>query len=163
MNQNDEDDYDCDDMYDESNDDMYESEKDEEAKVTSISGKSSDILHNLTLELMINKRHYKRVLEKTDNKKFQQMNDDDNKIQYHFEDIMSITKELLRNHNNPKYGNEMTLSFTVYLQNCLNHMENERDVYKETDVIFESLNEKSTYIPSNVANCWGKPIKKMVN
>jgi hypothetical protein len=122
--------------------------------------KSCDILHNLTLELMINKKHYKRILEKIDNKKFQQMNDDDNKIQYHFADIMSITKELLINHNNPKYGNDVTLSFTTYLQNCLNHIEKERDVYKETDVIFESLNEKSNYIPSNVSNCWGKAIKK---
>lgn len=132
----------------------------------------TDIMKKLTLELMVNKKHYKKITEKTDNQKFQEIEEYSKMISKTYPEIIKMTEGLLANYidygSSENFNQDIRSSFEHYLSTCLDHIitvsnnrKNENDYYhKETDIIFESCDETSSYVPTNVPNFWGKPIKK---
>jgi hypothetical protein len=132
-----------------------------------------DYMKQLTLELMINKKHFKKVLENTDAVKFDEMKRHVSNVKRLSPKIMSMTKLILDNYLKfnfaEDYGNDVKDGFQHYVNACVDYIENIERIdqeanmrrYKETDVIFETLNEQTTYTPSNIRNCWGKIIKKL--
>lgn len=130
---------------------------------------SRDYMKQLTLELMVNKKHFKKVLERTDSTKYEQMKTHMAMVKKAYPMIFSMTEKLLTSYikfgSADDYNEDIKNVFENYIHMCLDHIitternkNNENYIYhKETDVIFESLNE---YTPTNVKNCWGKSIKK---
>ena len=154
--------------------DEYENEfdNDDEIQCTKTAVPNSDYMKKLTLELMINKKHFKKVLEKTDNEKFEKMKSRINTVKRISPKISSMTDSLLANYVKfspaDNYNEDIRNIFEHYVNACLefivrteeNKKEDDNIYHKETDVIFESLNEKPNYVPTNVKNAWGKSINK---
>jgi hypothetical protein len=125
----------------------------------------------LTLELMVNRKHFKKILEKTDSKKFSEMSQHITMVKEASPMIISMTESLLANYikfgSADNYNEDIKNIFEHYIENCLNHIKNEKNDkndnyihHKETDVIFESIDDNSTYFTKNIKNAWGKAINK---
>jgi hypothetical protein len=133
---------------------------------------NKSFMNQLTLDLMVNKKHFKKVLEKTDSTKLEEMNRHSSEVKRASSKILAMTENLLKSYikfgEADNYNEDIKNIFDHYVRACLDHIiqteRNKNDenyiYHKETDVIFENLNEKSTYVPTNVKNSWGKAIMK---
>ena len=130
---------------------------------------NTSFMNQLTLDLMVNKKHFKKVLEKTDSSKLEEMNRHASMVKRASSKILEMTEILLKSYiqfgEADNYSEDIKDIFDYYIRSCLDHIiqteQNQESLYhKETDVIFENLNEKSTYVPTNIKNSWGKAIKK---
>jgi hypothetical protein len=126
---------------------------------------NNSFINSLTLELMVNKKHFKKVLEITDSTKFQEMNKLSILTKNASPTILSMTDELLGIYTKfgtaENYSNDVKNSFENYLHACLNHISMTQINETEQDnVLFGNCDEPSNYIPTNTPNFWGQPINK---
>jgi hypothetical protein len=169
---------------------------------------NNDEVMSITLELMVNKKHLKRISEK---KKLSSILEDVlDEEHIKSQEILDITYELFNDFSIDKYNDSIKMAFENYLHLCIEHInrtksdlnhkngidsdnyngycdakenndidensdfstdfstefEDEGSNYDELnnndykDDLHHHNNNESTYVPSNVKNCWGKSIKK---
>jgi hypothetical protein len=112
-------------------------------------------LDKLTLELFMNKKNYKKYLEKTDPKKYSDMQLHNIEIQKYRGTILTMTDDLLENPNLQITTeiNEIFDAYTKIIIRYLKHKEIENNLETcEEDVMFGTMDEEvqsdSTYMKS---------------
>jgi hypothetical protein len=112
-------------------------------------------LDKLTLELFMNKKNYKKYLEKTDPKKYSDMHLHHMDIQKYRGSILTMTDDLLENPNLQITTeiNEIFDAYTKIIIRYLKHKEIENNLETcEEDVMFGTMDEEvqsdSTYMKS---------------
>jgi len=101
-------------------------------------------LDNLTIEMFMNKKNYKKYLEKTDPKRYSDMQLHHSDIQKYRGTILTITDDLLENPNLQITTeiNEIFDAYTKIIIRYLKHKETENNLEKfEEDVMFGTIDE----------------------
>jgi len=110
---------------------------------------SSSYIDKITIECMMNKKHYKSYLEKTNPTKLKESYELQNKIKKNTIFIETIFDELLENSKQKivadnKYNYNIQKSFDTFIQHTLDYIEKYNSIYIETsDTIneIEDINE----------------------
>ena len=98
----------------------------------------------ITMELMMNKAHYKSVLAKTDQARYQETREKIDTVREHREDVITMVKNLLddfsRNGNYSKYTTEVNRRFEAFLDECMQYIAEypEDGGDQDDDVLFPS-------------------------
>ena len=79
-------------------------------------------IDKLTLELLTNKTHYKRYLEKEEPKKYQEHQEYLEKIQKYKHKILNLSKEFLENPER-MFNTEMNEMFKIYSKTMIRYIE----------------------------------------
>jgi len=82
-------------------------------------------LDKLTLELMINKKHYNRYIEKADPKKYEENREFRQRLRLAEIDIIDITSALLHDPKHP-ISVEVQENFEIYVKSVLKHLDIKR-------------------------------------
>jgi len=82
----------------------------------------NEYIDNLSLELLINKNHYKKYLSKKDPEKYKEYQEYQSKLIFYMDEITEITTDLL---NDPKKGisRDITETFEQYTKMCIRYLE----------------------------------------
>lgn len=130
-----------------------------------ITGQSNSFVDQLTLELLMNKSQYHKLVSKTNPDEFCKIQNHYDEISDYADDILELTQELLTN----RYKNvstEVNDSFDGYVRTVINHykmkeveVKNEYNKHDEVDTMFDKMREEPE--PMNVdKSVWGKSIMK---
>ena len=130
-----------------------------------MSAESNSFVDQVTLELLVNKSQYHKLVSKNNPDEFQQIQSHYNEIDDYKDTILEITEVLLTN----RYKNvstEVNGCFDGYVKAIINHCKmkeieskNEYNNYDEVDTMFDRVHEEPE--PINVDNSvWGKSIVK---
>lgn len=101
-------------------------------------------IDQITMELMMNRSHYKKYLAKQDPNKYQENQEYINKIKKYKLKITNIMLELLddsvKSNVSEKYTRDINDTFNVFLKTCVKHFE----IYElqsnfDTDTLFDQL------------------------
>lgn len=121
-------------------------------------------LDKLTLELFMNKRNYKKYLEKTDPKKYSDMQLHHSDIQKYRGTILTMTDDLLENPNLQITTeiNEIFDAYTKIIIRYLKHKEMEDNLETcEEDVMFGTIDEDIQTQSNKIKSFWsGEQIVK---
>lgn len=131
---------------------------------------TNHFIDNLTLELLINKNHYKKYLSQKDPEKYKEYQEYYSKLKLYQDDIVQITMNLIEN---PKkqYSRDISELFEQYSKMCIRYLEmkeieNQKHdgfekITEEDEVLFESMED--TNLPEPSKSLWGEPIVKKNN
>jgi hypothetical protein len=147
-------------------------------------------IDKLTMELMMNKSHYKKYLLKQDPKKYQEIQEHIDKIHKYNGQIEELFSELLVNSmksNMPeKYTRSINDAFQEFIKTCIQHFEicqlEQGPDNADNDTLFSSITQSNitqpisslskpmpslstscSSIDENTSSNWGKPIAKSSN
>ena len=108
--------------------------------------KSTNYIDKLTMECMMNKRHYKTYLEKTNPSKLKETQILQNKIiknsiyiETIFDGLLENSKKCIKGQN-MRYNNELQRAFYTFIEHSLEYIENENEF--ETELTPEDLVQK---------------------
>ena len=94
---------------------------------TEVTHTSSPYIDKLTLELMMNRSHYKKYLANTDAVRFQETQEKTAKIALARDNIREMTDTLLgefiRHMHSTKYNTEVSDAFENYMNTCLVYLD----------------------------------------
>lgn len=127
-------------------------------------------IDKLTMELMMNKSHYKKYLLNRDPQKYQEVQEHTNKIRKYSNQLESLFAELLTDSmksNVPeKHTRAVNDSFQEYIKTCIQHFEI-KDLEQgstteavDTDVMFEPSTLDHTISNTVTSSSWGAPITR---
>jgi UDP-N-acetylmuramyl tripeptide synthase len=125
-------------------------------------------IDKLTLELFMNKNNYKKYLEKTDPKKYSDMQLHHMEIQKYRGTILTMTDDLLENPNLQITTeiNEIFDAYTKIIIRYLKHkeIENNLETCEEEDVMFGTIDEDIQTSSSQMKSYWSgeQVVKKSV-
>jgi hypothetical protein len=112
-----------------------------------------EAIDKLTLELLTNKTHYKRYLEKEEPKKYQEHQTYLEKIQKYKHKILNLSKEFLENPEK-MFNTEMNEMFKIYSKTMIRYIElkevERENLYHkdeesdEEEILFDSEKMEST-------------------
>ena len=126
----------------------------------------TSLIEQITMECMMNKKHYKKYLAKTDHFRFQETQEKMNHIQQVRDEISEITNEMLSDiikccGKSSKYNTKIQSTFDDYLNACLDYINTTSNNEEDEDMLFPP----STFvapIPNSINHSyWGKSIRKM--
>jgi hypothetical protein len=123
-------------------------------------GPKNEYIDKLTMELLLNKNHYSKYLEKTDPKKHDQYQEYKSKLRKYSVEIIDITSQLIEN---PKSAPSLDIddSFNTYVKSILRHfelkeLENPQNKSNEDeDMLFGEMNTEPVE-PKPSRSFWGK-------
>lgn len=99
--------------------------------------KSTNYIDKLTMECMMNKKHYKTYLEKTNPTKLKESRNLQNKIiknsiyiENIFEGLLENSKKCIKGQN-VRYNNEIQRAFYAFVEHSLQYIENENEYENE--------------------------------
>ena len=128
----------------------------EENNITS-NARNNEI-DKLTLELFMNKKNYKKYLEKTDPKKYSDIQLHHNELEKYRGTILTITDDLLENPNLQITTeiNEIFDAYTKIIIRYLKHkeIENNLETEKDEDVMFGTIDEDIQSEPAHMKSYW---------
>ena len=125
-------------------------------------------IDKLTLEMFMNKKNYKKYLEKTDPKKYSDMQLHHMEIQKYRGTILTMTDDLLENPNLQITTeiNEIFDAYTKIIIRYLKHkeIENNLETCEEDDVMFGTIDEDIRTSSSQMKSYWSgeQVVKKSV-
>jgi hypothetical protein len=125
-------------------------------------------IDKLTLELFMNKKNYKKYLEKTDPKKYSDMHLHHMDIQKYRGTILTMTDDLLENPNLQITTeiNEIFDAYTKIIIRYLKHkeIENNLETCEEEDVMFGTIDESIQTSSHQMKSYWSgeQVVKKSV-
>jgi hypothetical protein len=127
---------------------------------------TNNYIDNLTLELLINKNHYKKYLSTKNPEKYKEYQDFCLSLASYSNDIIEITENLLLNPKN-EISREITESFEQYVKACIYHLEMKKiekhDYYNSRR--YDDIDEEETLFgniePIHSSSYWGKTIRKI--
>lgn len=118
---------------------------------------STNEIDKLTLELFMNKKNYKKYLEKTDPKKYSEMQLHHMEIEKYRGTILTMTDDLLENPN-LQITTEINQVFDAYTKiiiRYLKHKEIENNLETcEEDVMFGTIDEDEQTSSSQMKSYW---------
>lgn len=126
---------------------------------------SNTFVDKITLELLVNKSQYHKLVSKNNPEEFQQIQSHYSEIDEYKDVILELTEELLNN----RYKNvstEVNDLFDGYVKAVINHYKmkeieskNNYNKYDDVDTMFDRIHEEPE--PINVdKSVWGKSIVK---
>lgn len=118
---------------------------------------SNNEIDRLTLELFMNKKNYKKYLEKTDPKKYSEMQLHHMEIEKYRGTILTMTDDLLENPNLQITTeiNEVFDAYTKIIIRYLKHKEIENNLETcEEDVMFGTIDEDEQTSSSQMKSYW---------
>ena len=123
---------------------------------------SSSLIEQITMECMMNKKHYKKYLAKTDISRFQEIQEKMNRLDKVRDEISEMTQELLNDiikccGESSKYNTKIQSTFDAYMNACLDYINSTTSDNEDNDMLFPP----SSYITSINHSYWGKSIRKM--
>ena len=106
---------------------------------------SSSIIEQITMECMMNKKHYRKYLAKTDISRFQEIQEKMNRIEQVRDEITEITQEMLTDiikccGESSKYNTKIQSTFDAYLNACLDYINTTTVEQDDEDMLFPSSN-----------------------
>lgn len=139
---------------------------------TNVSSSSQSSIDKLTMELMMNKSHYKKYLINRDPQKYQEVQEHMCKVRKYSDQIESLFAELLtdsmKSHVAEKHTRAINDSFQEYIKTCIQHFEI-KDLEQCTSAgggagggAGESSAGDMMFEPSTLVNSssWGNPVIK---
>ena len=127
---------------------------------------STSLIEQITMECMMNKKHYKKYLAKTDISRFQEIQEKMNRLEQVRDEISEMTQELLNDiikccGESNKYNTKIQSTFDAYMNACLDYINTTTYSDNDDDMLFPL--PSSSYINRSVAphSYWGKSIRKM--
>jgi hypothetical protein len=130
----------------------------EENNITITTNAKHNEIDKLTLELFMNKKNYKKYLEKTDPKKYSDMQLHYNELEKYRGTILTITDDLLENPNLQITTeiNEIFDAYTKIIIRYLKHkeIENNLETEKDEDVMFGSIDEDIQSEATHMTSYW---------
>ena len=127
---------------------------------------STSLIEQITMECMMNKKHYKKYLAKTDISRFQEIQEKMNRLDQVRDEISEMTQELLNDiikccGESSKYNTKIQSTFDAYMNACLDYINSTTSDNDNDDMLFPL--PSSSYINRSVAphSYWGKSIRKM--
>jgi hypothetical protein len=130
---------------------------------------STSLIEQITMECMMNKKHYKKYLAKTDISRFQEIQEKMNRLEQVRDEISEMTQELLNDiikccGESSKYNTKIQSTFDAYMNACLDYINTTTSSDNEDDDMLFPL-PSSSYNNRSVApinhSYWGKTIRKM--
>jgi hypothetical protein len=131
------------------------------------SQQSTSIIEQITMECMMNKKHYRKYLAKTDISRFQELQEKINRIEQERDEISEMTQEMLNDiikccGESSKYNTKIQSTFDAYLNACMEYINNKPSPFNEDE-------DEDMLFPSSIApitnsvnhSYWGKSIRKM--
>ena len=134
----------------------------------------SKSIDKLTMELMMNKAHYKKYLAKTNPEKFIETQEHINKIVKYKHRISNLMNELLedscKSNISAKYTNDINDSFDQFMRTCMKYFElkeleqnsgggGKKDE-EDDEILFGEMSDEPV---AETTSIWGKAIKKTHN
>ena len=119
---------------------------------------SSSIIDQITMECMMNKKHYRKYLAKTDISRFQEIQEKIHRIEQVRDDISLMTQEMLTDiikccGESSKYNTKIQSTFDAYLNACLDYINTttltEQD---DEDMLFPDSNKTVPPITTSKIN-----------
>lgn len=112
----------------------------------------SDILDDVTLRLMSNRKGLKAYLKQNDDEEYKKIKYEEEILTIHRDDIIKITYDLLNN-NNSSYTSDIINSFNYYVKNIIKQIElskisDSNEYNKDDDVIFTNMENNTKSIPN---------------
>lgn len=112
----------------------------------------SNNLDEMTLRLMSNKKGLKTYLKQNDEDEYKKINYEEEIIDLHRDEILSVTYDMLNKKNND-YSSDIIKSFNVYVKNIVNRIElskieTSNEYNKDDDVIFSNMDGEKKMIPN---------------
>ena len=112
---------------------------------------SSSIIKQITMECMMNKKHYRKYLAKTDISRLQEIQEKMNCIEKVRDEITEMTQEMLTDiikccGESSKYNTKIQSTFDAYLNACLEYINTTTTlIEQDEDVLFpSSINYNTT-------------------
>lgn len=132
---------------------------------------NNSLIEKITMECMMNKKHYKKYLAKTDISRFQEIQDKMNRIEEVRDEISEMTQIMLNDiikccGESSKYNTKIQSTFDAYLNACMEYINNQPSPFREDedeDMLFPLPSNKTIApIPNSINHSyWGKSIRKM--
>jgi hypothetical protein len=120
------------------------------------------------MECMMNKKHYKKYLAKTDISRFQEIQEKMNRIEQVRDEITEMTQEMLNDiikccGESSKYNTKIQSTFDAYLNACLDYINTTTYDIADEDMLFPLPSSRIIApIPNSINHSyWGKSIRKM--
>jgi len=127
------------------------------------------LIEQITMECMMNKKHYKKYLAKTDISRFQEIQEKMDHLEQARDEITEMTEELFNDiikccGESSKYNTRIQSTFDAYINACLDYINTTASSDREDDDMLFPL-PASSYInradPKINHSYWGKTIRKM--
>lgn len=132
-------------------------------------------IDKLTMELMMNKAHYKKYLAKTNPEKFIETQEHINKIVKYKHRISNLMNELLedscKSNISAKYTNDINDSFDQFMRTCMKYFELKeleqnsggggKNDEEDDEILFGEMSDEP--VVNQTTSIWGKAIKKTHN
>ena len=129
---------------------------------------STSLIEQITMECMMNKKHYKKYLAKTDITRFQELQEKMNRIKQVRDDITEMTQEMLDDiikccGESSKYNTKIQSTFDAYLNACMEYINTTKispeHEHEDENMLFPPTS--SIYVAPINHSYWGKSIRKM--
>jgi len=127
-----------------------------------VRGKTTESIDKLTMELLVNKKHYKKIVEKTDPKKYEWLEQRALSIRKYKRDIQSLVNELIDEPTKP-ITNDINDAFEVFLNVALRYfqmkdLEKNSSAYSDDEVMFDfdRFQNKEVEPEPSEPSLWGK-------
>jgi hypothetical protein len=109
----------------------------------------NDFVDNLTLELMINKNHYKKYMLTKHPEKSREQEGFMRNCHLYEDAILAMTSELLDEPNYSKYSYEMIQQFQQYAKMCISCIKQNREREEEQNMKY-TKNDEDVLFPDDV-------------
>lgn len=129
---------------------------------------SEDFITKITMECMMNKKHYRTYLAKTNPEQLNELLEYQSKIEkysHHFEkiftDLLENSKENTQEFSK-KYNNDIQNSFKSFIMHCLKYVADKMEEM-EDDILDERFDDKTEedVKSEEFRSVWGKSITKI--
>jgi hypothetical protein len=133
-------------------------------ELTEVESTENNEMNHLTMELLVNKNHYSKILHKINPTKFKEREIYIDKIKQHKYEILSIFENLL---DSPQetITRDLNDSFDIFIKTCIKHLEiRELDDFRKYD---DAMNDNEVLFGSeeikqdSSKSFWGQKIGKM--
>jgi hypothetical protein len=125
---------------------------------------NSSYIDKITMECMMNKKHYKTYLAKTNPTRLKESRELQHKINEHgvfiegiFENLLETAKKQLHG-KSTNYNHELQHSFDVFIQNAVKYIETEAEMLAKNPPLGEDEYDDDTGTDGTdeIKNVWGK-------
>ena len=123
-----------------------------------MSSEQSEYIDKITLEFLINKTHYNKILSIKDPKKFEELQAYIKKVEKHSDAIMSITEEYCTDPKKQR-TTEMDEAFTNYVKTCIKYLEM-KELEGGTDEDTDTMFDNTVVSTHTTKSFWGQGAKK---
>lgn len=124
------------------------------------------LIEQITMECMMNKKHYKKYLAKTDISRFQEIQGKMNILEQVRDEITEMTEELLDDiikfcGESNKYNTKIQSTFDAYINACLDYINTTSSDNEDDDMLFPLPSSSYKSVAPINHSYWGKSIRKM--